>query len=211
MTKRKPHEARETWLKAAAVELYAGLFAEAGVPTPPKYRVSCGWPHRSSTAIGQCFPSAMSLDSTAEIFISPELDDAEQVSHVLIHEMVHASDDCLNGHRRAFAKWARAVGLEGKLTATTPGPQLASLIEVLIKRLGPYPHAGLQKGARVKKKQTTRMLKIECDECGFTARASNKWVEALPLPATCPICEEKALMDSRLIEAMGNEKLGEAA
>ena len=38
---------------------------------------------------------------------------------------------------------ALAIGLEGKMTATTPGPELAERLNALIAKLGPYPHAKL--------------------------------------------------------------------
>jgi hypothetical protein len=188
------YKTREDWLNAAAAALYAGLFAQHEVPTPQAYRISCGWPAGARKAIGQCFPTHMSKDRHNEIFVSPLLDDPVEVLAVLIHEMIHASDDCRDGHKGRFRRWAKAVGLEGKMTATVASDTLKSyLVHLIETTFGSYPHATLKRGG-VLKKQTTRMLKIECWSCGFTARTSGKWVDQMSLPAICPICEEHELV-----------------
>jgi len=193
MPRRKVHTEREAYLKAAAVLLYKTLFADNDIPTPEKYRVSCGWPAGKRKAIGQCFPTTMSSDGHSEMFVSPSRDEIIDVLGILIHEMIHASDDCANGHKGPFRKWAISVGLEGKMTATVVSESLRGYLEKkVIKKLGPYPHAKLARGGVIKK-QTTRMIKIECRGCGFIARASQTQVDRLAAPAPCPVCDSRQL------------------
>jgi hypothetical protein len=56
-----------------------------------------------------------------EIMISPVLDDPMRVAGVLAHELVHATVGTQHGHKGPFAKLAKKIGLEGKMTATTEG------------------------------------------------------------------------------------------
>ena len=184
---------REVWLNTMARRL-APLFREAGHALPPNLRISCGWPSRRALAsstgrfIGQCFPVEASADQATEVFVSPCVGDAATAAAVLVHELVHAVDGCQHGHRAEFRKIALAVGLQGKMTSTTAGPDLEKRLNALIEQTGPYPHATLDMQKSGVKKQGTRMLKLECPECGYTVRTTAKWIEA-GLP-TCPCGEE---------------------
>lgn len=182
------YNTREEWL-VAAVEALRPLFTEAGAEIPA-VRVSVGWPGgrgKKATVIGQCWPTAASAAKAAEVFISPTQDDAVRVLDVLTHELVHAVDDCQNGHRGPFAKLAKALGLTGKMTATVAGPELAEKLAGIAGSLGDYPHAkliSLAGGVEGPKKQAARMLKLECPVDGYIVRTTAKWLE-VGVPA-CP-------------------------
>lgn len=183
-----PVTTREGWLVSAINALGAGIFADAAI-TLPAVRVSVGWPGgrgKKNTVIGQCWNTSAAADGVAQLFISPVLDDAARVLDVLIHEMIHAVDDCQNGHKGPFAKMAKRVGLTGKMTATVASPELAERLASLAEELGAYPHAALTNGGSTSgpKKQGTRMLKVECPEDGYTIRTTAKWLE-VGLPV-CP-------------------------
>jgi len=179
-------ETREQWLNAAATALKSHVRL-AGGPDYEDPLISTGWPkgHRGrSKAIGQCWDKTTSGDNCrAHIYISPELTDDEQVLATLLHELVHASVGTQCGHRGPFAKVARGVGLEGELTATVPGRLLELELKLLSNELGPYPHPGVTDITRGKK-QTTRMLKVQCDICGCVVRMTRKWLESVGAP-TC--------------------------
>ena len=197
MPRPQNHETRESWLKAAAEHLFDDLFKQPDIPTPERWRVSVSWPGGGSARkrIGEAWSTKASADGTCEMFISPTLGEALEALGVLTHECIHASDNCENGHRGPFARWARAVGLEGKLTATVPGEELTEYLEKLAKKLGPYPHGKVILSLR--KKQTTRMLKLQCGSCGFTARTTQKWLDQLEdrvgMTYMCPLCGEYEL------------------
>ena len=82
---------------------------------------------------------------------------------------------------------AVAIGLTGKMTQTVAGPRLGETLKSIADQLGPYPHAKIDPSLR--KKQGTRMLKIECDACGFTARTSGKWMRQIDSGSRCPVCD----------------------
>lgn len=175
---------REAWLESAAQMLREQVFAPENI-TVPSIHVSIGWPGgrgKKDGVIGQCWVTTASTDKTSHIFITPALSKPADVLSTLVHEMVHAADDCTTGHRGAFAKMAKSVGLTGKMTATVPGPALKETLKRIRTDLGPFPHAALtQNGPGV---QTTRMLKVQCPDCDYTVRTTKKWIEqGLP---TCP-------------------------
>lgn len=188
---------REEWL-VAAVEALRPLFAEADAELPP-VRVSVGFAGgsgRKNSTIGQCWSASSAEDGVAQVFISPVLGEADRVLDVLIHELVHAVDDCQSGHKGRFAKLAKAVGLEGKMTATAASEGLKAKLAPIVEKLGDYPHAVLLSGAGVEtpKKQGTRMLKLECPADGYIVRTTAKWLE-LGLPS-CPCGEEMVQADA---------------
>lgn len=180
---------REEWL-TAAVDMFGPIFEDVG-RTIPAVRVSVGWPGgrgKKNAVIGQCWPTAATADQTAQVFVSPVLSDAGQVLATLAHELVHAIDDCKSGHKGDFAKMARRIGLEGKLTATHAGEMLAAQIGDMAALLGVYPHGKIAlgvDGADGPKKQTTRMIKVECGECGYVARTTRQWLDTVGAPL-CP-------------------------
>jgi len=191
------YENREAWL-SAAVELMKPLFKSANYAIPT-VRVSCGWPSSGGTAekkrtIGQCWSKESATDKTCQIFISPWLIDtaSEQgVLPTLVHEVVHAVVGIECKHNKVFGKCARAVGLEGKLTATIAGPKLLEACQLWNRSLGEYPHARLDSFKSPVKKQTTRMVKCECEACEYTVRTSRKWLDAAGAPL-CP-CNKKPM------------------
>jgi hypothetical protein len=178
---------REGWLLTACDALRP-RFSKSGGSIPEALRVSVGWPKGArgkSRAIGQCFPGSLCADAQTAIFVSPEIGDPIEALAILVHELVHAADDCVSGHRGPFKKLATAVGLVGKMTATTAGDDLRNHLTELADELGPFPHAALQSGGQ--KKPGSRLLKAVCPECDYTVRVTAKWV-AVGLPI-CPTCD----------------------
>lgn len=191
------HRTREEWLLAAVAEL-APLFADVGATVPP-VRVSVGWPGgsgRKANVIGQCWAPDAAADGVAQLFVSPVLGDAERVLDVLLHELVHAVDRNVSGHRGRFVTLARAVGLEGKPTETIAGDDLRGRLAPALARLGPYPHAPItpkRRGSEDPKTQGTRMLKVSCAEgSGYVARITRKWLDEYGAPI-CPCHGERML------------------
>ncbi len=208
---------RETWL-LAAIEQMRPIFAEVG-ETIPAVKVSVGWPggssSRKNSVIGQCWHKNAAADEIAQIFVSPVLDDASRVLDVLAHELVHAIDENESGHKGNFARIAKGIGLEGKMTATVAGEALKARLDEIVAEIGSYPHARLVApgerpatpipgpGWRVPgpadgpKKQGTRMLKVVCatpenTEEVYVVRMTRKWLDTLGTPL-CPCHREPML------------------
>jgi hypothetical protein len=173
---------REEWLGRALHDCIAPYLAQHGADVPPDCRVSVGFPGGGSARkrIGECWPRSRSSIGVNEIFINPALREQFSAVEVLVHEAIHASDDCASGHKGHFARVAKACGLEGKMTATHAGDALRVVIESWIAALPPIEHGALSLDGR--KKQTTRLLKAECNACGCAVRITQKWLDNVGAP-----------------------------
>lgn len=186
---------REEWLTQLAQMYIKPLFVDQDAEWPMNYRVSIGFPKgrgRGAHAIGQCWPTQMSADKTFELFISPELDPT-RAADVLVHELIHASVGLKAGHTGAFRKLAKAIGLEGKMTATVAGEALAKRIAGWIGKMPAFPGATLSPaaagaGKSKEKGPGSRLVKCHCPDCGYTIRTTAKWIDiGLPI---CPCGED---------------------
>lgn len=182
------YETREQWLNAA-VELMRPTFAAAGKPLPDALRVSLGFALGSRKAIGQCWQPQASAEHVHNVFISPVLDELlapQGVLSTLLHELCHAALPPLMGHKGAFQHLAGRVGLVKPWTETTASAEcVENVLRPIATALGPFPHARLDPGQLERKKQSTRMVKCECEQCGYVARTSRKWIAKSGAPI-CP-------------------------
>ena len=161
------------------------MFKQAGHPIPKVVRVSVGFPARRALSgrVGECW--AQPSDGIAQVSISPLIVVCVRVIDILVHELLYASG--IRGLGPDFVKAATAMWLTGKRTATSAGPALRRKLKRLCRVLGPFPHVALDPSIKAKK-QSTRLIKLACDTCGYTVRTTRKWI-AVGLP-TCP-CGER--------------------
>jgi len=190
---------REEWLNLAGKELRTKVFEKKDIKWNEScsIKISCGWPtskalSRDNRTLGQCHKSDQSEGYHNEIFVSPCLSEADKVLEVMVHEIIHALDDCESKHSGFFAKTAKKVGLEGRATHTHAGEELSVCLNAITSELGPYPHSKLEPKPR-EKKQTTRLIKAMCP-CGYIIRTTKQWIEkGLP---TCP-CGQKFILENK--------------
>lgn len=186
---------RERWMLNASTYI---LDYELGPITEeafkrPQVRVSIGFPGGGRKRIGECWTRGSSEGEIYnEIFIKPTISDSVEVLNILIHELIHATDNCKSGHKGFFRRTALAVGLTGKMTATTLGDDLKERMTAYVDREGQIPHSKLT-GKSTTKKQTTRMLKLVCSHCDFTARTAKKWLDQMDQTSVCPCCGHETL------------------
>ncbi len=205
-------QTREAWLQKA-IEAMRPRFEQVGLPIPARIHVSVGFGGaaraENKSILAVCWATAASADKVNHIFISPVLDDTARVLDVLMHELIHAADDCKSGHKGAFAEAATRLGLTGKMTATVASIDLAAEFITLAETLGDYPHGkftAFDRPAAPKPGETpatpgdepkvssgpraqgTRMLKLACPEDGYTVRTTAKWL-AIGVPS-CPCGQE---------------------
>lgn len=205
-----PTQTRETWLHNA-IEILRPRFTEVGLPLPEKIHVSVGFGgaarQENKNILAVCWARAASEDGVNHIFVSPVLNDTARILDVLVHELIHAADDCNSGHKGKFAEAATRLGLTGKMTATVASVELAAEFLLISETLGEYAHgrftafdgpearpavpgedpAEKPKVSSGPSKQGTRMLKVVCSETGYTVRTTAKWLE-LGTPK-CPCCD----------------------
>lgn len=171
---------REEWLIEMSKHL-ENKFNDCGYKVHKRIRISCGLPSSrafgpKSKTIGQCWARTVSADNHNEIFISPTIDESTMVAATLAHEMVHAIVGVKEGHRKAFRDCAVKIGLEGKMTETTPSADLVSFIDDKIIEIGEYPHAKIDYTKR--KKEGTRLLKVSCinAECDYFITEGKQYI-----------------------------------
>lgn len=180
----KGNSVRIEWLERAYSMLRDALLPEA----PGEVTISFGFPSKNARRgknqrLGEYAPILKDCKAGPGIVsLNPAIfDNPSRVLDVLLHEMIHATrpDD---GHRGQFGKLARRVGLVGKLTATTAGPELQVSLDTMLDQLPPMPtgYGDINAG---RKKQSTRMLKYECPGCGQIVRAATDC-----LNITCEDC-----------------------
>lgn len=182
---------REQWLAEVLKWTAKDVFGCNQAPTQPDHiRASVGWPSsgglgKKKRTIGQCWSVDSSAGRVNEIFISPWLSDPIEVCATLIHEVVHAAVGVDAKHLRPFAEGARAVGLLKPWTATTASEELRNKITHFLEEVAPYPHHKLDpkslKGPT--KPQTNKHLKLQCPNCAYVVRSTQKFID-LGLP-TC--------------------------
>jgi len=183
------HRWKEAWLATALDRYVRPHFEKAGLTIPEHVRVSTGWPSRGALAaksrtIGQAWSNSCSADGVHEIIISVYLDDPIKILGVLIHEAIHVTVGVEAGHGRPFVDAMKATGLTGKPTATDESDELKATLAKWVDKLGPYPHAKLDATKNLKK-QSTRLLKLEC-ECGCKVRVTQKWIDEYGPEWDCP-------------------------
>jgi hypothetical protein len=181
--------ARHAWLETATSDLRSHFIA-CGYTVPMNVRVSIGWPKgsRGGHKAGQCWAATVCTDGHFEIFVSPSLRDSLDIFATLAHELVHATVGLQAGHKKPFKQCAVSIGLEGKMTATTAGEKMRSRATAFIAATGEYP-AGAITAPTAERKQSTRMLKCECAECGYTVRTTRQWIDNSGAPL-CPCNSE---------------------
>lgn len=197
-------ENRESWLNHVA-QCMAPMFSRLEAPLPDRVRIAIGFTStgKRSKHIGECWDNLYSEDGHFEIFIVPNLNETNDlmplhVAAVLAHELVHAAVGIDAGHGPAFRRVAKGLGLTGKMTATVSGPDFEAALKPILANAGPLPHARLNTKKHIDedgeiqepkttgpKKQVNRHIKCKCEQCGYTARTSRKWLDKLG-PPHCP-------------------------
>ena len=183
---------RESWL-IKAIDLMKPIIKNKGYIVPNNIKVACSFcsigniTGAKNQRLGECWSDKTNEENKFHVLISPSLEDKKRVLGVLVHELVHAIVGLNNGHNHIFKKCATTLGLEGKMTATTESKEFETIFSEVFKQLPDYPHKALINMNR--KKQTTRLIKVVCEEHGYIARVSRKTIETLGCPI-CPICKE---------------------
>lgn len=189
---------REEWF-VEAIRQMRGFFETANLALPSQLHISCGLPSRGAFSetrqvLGECFHAMASTDGVHQIFISPLIEDGLGAAGVLLHEAVHACLPPDAKHGPQFKAACGKLGLtSGKPKSASPGPELTKTLEdVILNRLGKYPHAALiPPGRKEGEKGKGRMLKIACSNGHeeYVLRGSRKVINlGLPL---CPLCNNQ--------------------
>jgi hypothetical protein len=188
------YKTREEWL-LAAVEEIRPIFSLKGHQIPLDCQVSCGFASTGTRShhIGQCWSRSSSTHERNQIFISPALYEPAEVLDTLVHELVHAVDNCEHKHGKEFKKMALSLGMVGPMRSAGAGPELKAKLEVVAQALGSYPHGKLKV---VHHKAISRSRpRAKCPTCGFQVPMLKRF-----LAYGAPICPK----DKVEMEQVGN-------
>lgn len=136
---------RNLWL-AKAVRVLRQYFSECGLRLPDNITVSVDdTTVAGDGAVGLCYPSTSTPEGVPAVVISPTLQVEVQVVPVLVHELVHAADDCQSLHGPWFAAWATELGLVGEgFNRFGSNSELRRFVHRMLMALGSYPRVGAQ-------------------------------------------------------------------
>jgi hypothetical protein len=173
---------REQWLMAA-VEHIAPIFQARGY-TIPVVKVSVGFPSTGGKGrhLGQCWSSRAAEDNINQIFIAPHLKTPFDFLDTLVHELVHAVDNCESGHGEGFKKIALDVGLKGPMRSAGAGDLLKQELLRIAEELGTFPHGRLSLPIPTAQKAPKRPG-AKCAKCGYEVVMLKKSLDFGP-----PIC-----------------------
>jgi hypothetical protein len=173
---------RESWL-LAAVDLLRPIFLAKNHVIPTDVMVSCGFASTGTRShhVGQCWSKQSSANDQNQIFISPALHEPVEVLDTLVHELVHAVDDCKHKHGKEFKKIALSLGMKGPMRSADAGPELKETLTQLAKKLGSYPHGKLK--VTHHKAVSRSRARAKCPECGFQVPMYRKFLAYGP-----PLC-----------------------
>lgn len=143
-----PHKYTEAWLDHA-VELMRPYFAERGYEIPrvrvlPGFSTNGYHPERRVHTLASCHPRSWSKDGINEIYISPLTVHPVEVLSILAHELIHAINDCQDGHGPVFQEMSRSLHLPSNRRVDISNRKLAiRRFREMAQELGPFPRGGV--------------------------------------------------------------------
>jgi len=173
---------RESWLMEA-VEQIKPIFERMGYEVP-LVKVSVGFPSTGSKGrhLGQCWSTRSSDDGVNQIFIAPHLPTTIEVLDTLVHELVHAVDDCQSGHGENFKRIAKDIGLKGPMRSAGADELLMKDLMKISSLLGNFPHGRLSIPRAASNAGIKRPGAI-CSKCGFEIVMFKRFLDIGP-----PLC-----------------------
>jgi hypothetical protein len=175
---------REEWLMEA-VEQIKPIFERVGYQIPP-VKVSIGFPSTGSKGrhLGQCWSTNSSEDGLNQIFLAPHLETPVEYLDTLVHELVHAVDNCSSRHGAGFKKIAKDVGLKGPMRSAGAGETLMKELVRISGFLGNFSHGKLS----IPRSSSNAGIKrpgAKCSKCGYEIVMLKRYEEIGP--PICPI------------------------
>jgi hypothetical protein len=185
---------REQWLMMAVDHLLP-IFERSGYSVPV-VKVSVGFPSTGAKGrhLGQCWSTKSAVDGVNQIFIAPHLQTPFDFLDTLVHELVHAVDDCQSGHGENFKKIALDIGLKGPMRSAGAGDWLKQDLMRIAEMLGSFPHGRLSLPVRTMQKAPKRPG-AKCGKCGYEVVMLKKYLHLGP-----PLCPK----DIEGMEATGD-------
>ena len=187
---------REQWLNRATT-VFRCEWKKLGVAVPTDVQVACGFPGGGNVLrrIGECWPRKRSKAGVNQVFINPTQSASRLVLGILGHELLHAVDDCKSGHGAVFNRNSKKVGYSGGKHSLPSTIDAQRLVEVIIAKLGEYPHSALNADKK-KQKKSDGLQKYECEVCADVLYTTSKKAEMFGAPC-CRECGQSMVNAAR--------------
>ncbi len=176
--------ARENWLREMASAM-ANWFDELGFPLPA-FEVRSGFP-----SIGRRSPNiteswTQDNGSSYVIFVRPDRSESLDVAAALAFQLCHIAVGDRDSHGHLFRHVAISIGLRGVKTESPPGALFKEIVTPELERIGDLPSPEITPTDTEKRtRQTARLIKVTCRDCGYVVRVSRKWLDGVG-PPLCP-------------------------
>jgi hypothetical protein len=171
------------WLEIAKTEMSAYIKSK-GYKTP-EVDLNYGFTSSGarSSAVGECWPRSACSSGLNFILLRPTEPDPVKLLATLLHEYVHAIDDCKNRHNKEFKKIATSLGLTGPMRSTEANPELKVVLQSMLARIGKPPNRHIT--TSLKRRISVPTPKSKCPECEYTVSVPRKYVDfGVPI---CPV------------------------
>ena len=174
---------RKEWFDRALVEVKK-LFASHGYMVPD-VEVSFGFTSKGlrSSTVGECWSRNASTSKVNHIFISPANTDSLKILSTLIHECIHAIDDCQHGHGKEFKEIALKIGFKVPMRSTPAGEKPKAQMVEIVNRIGEFT------APRITAVHQPRLHKpparARCAKCGYTVSMLKQFL--ILGPPVCPV------------------------
>ncbi len=173
---------REQWLNQLATVAIPAISRSTPYPAEElSVKLSCGFPSQKGKrkpVSAQLIPPTASEDFNAEIFVTPELAEKRKVAKAVLPLLVAVVTGDFK-QRQNYRQAIQALGLNAE--------ELPTWAKSIVDDLPAYPHAEVR--LENIKKQTTRLIKVECVRDAYIARVSRTtlYVHGAPI---CPACNQ---------------------
>lgn len=174
-TLRNSTTTREEWL-TVVVEAMGAWFAALGHPLPV-LRISEGFP--STGQRGREVTEAWSDDEGASftIVVRPDFTDPARLAAGLAYRMAQIAAGSAADNRRIFRHIAISIGLSGRRVESAPKALFRELVRPVLGAAGPLPPPkATLSSSNSRGKQSSRLLKVSCPQCGYVVRVARKWL-----------------------------------
>ena len=188
---------REQWAEAVAAALREPL-CELGIkPTGEPRQVRIALAPLRGTLLGLCYASQKSVNGdTNLITISTDQGSPLELVHTILHELLHAFDDCKSGHRGRWKRWADIIGMKAKGHAR--GPLADKLVHDALAEVGaPALHVQTQSK---KKSRPPSQIKFTCTGCLRHVHMPTKLAIKGDFNVQCSCCLETLQGDFTVLE-----------